>query len=635
MEDGSENYCTLCGDGGEMVCCDFCEKSLCKACIRRVSGEAVVERLLDDDITEWKCYVCDPSPLTKEQKTCADLCNYYKRMNPKAKRLLVFQGAVSGGDSGRDNRGGGSGSSGRGDGNNGSGRGDGNNGSGRGNGKNSSRRGDGNNGSGRGDGKSNSGRGNGKNSSGRGDGKNSSGHGSKGSLKKTSGGGASSQEASWSSRGKKHQAPGGSDSGSEDSSSAESPEVQTDDVSMSDSDHLSELAAGRRKRRRRFTSASNGSETGDDPQMKQEEASPLEGGGDSIKKKPSSKKRLQNFTLLDSDSDFESPAAASSPARKKRCNLSTTSSGEDSDVIVGPAKKRAKKSRLAGILSSASDSEDESPQKYQLEFSNSNGGIEGGFDLSESETSPASDSSIKYATRKGGSGSDSDSDVVLQGRKKKGAGQRRVISDRESDSADEAVRTKPARRRGRKPNDDFQRDFSRLGPRIRKRKVKKTVLGSSSSSENEEETKEGAEGAEEEEGSGEEHSQEASQDKGTPGRKRKKIRKLIVNAKLDEKTREAQRLERERMDRLKKKAKSATNVSDCQRLILEQDSGTKEVQVEVRHSLLERLLPHQRQGIKFLYDSCVESLERLRSGQKSGAILAHCMGLGKTVQVCF
>ena len=29
-EDGKEDYCTLCGDGGDLVVCDGCPKSLCQ-----------------------------------------------------------------------------------------------------------------------------------------------------------------------------------------------------------------------------------------------------------------------------------------------------------------------------------------------------------------------------------------------------------------------------------------------------------------------------------------------------------------------------------------------------------------------------------------------------------------------------
>lgn len=41
----------------------------------------------------------------------------------------------------------------------------------------------------------------------------------------------------------------------------------------------------------------------------------------------------------------------------------------------------------------------------------------------------------------------------------------------------------------------------------------------------------------------------------------------------------------------------------------------------------------QFKGIKFMWDATVESLEQLKTKPGGGCILAHCMGLGKTLQV--
>ena len=44
--------------------------------------------------------------------------------------------------------------------------------------------------------------------------------------------------------------------------------------------------------------------------------------------------------------------------------------------------------------------------------------------------------------------------------------------------------------------------------------------------------------------------------------------------------------------------------------------------------------PHQIGGLRFLYDCLIESRERYRQSPGYGCILAHSMGLGKTIQIC-
>ena len=120
------------------------------------------------------------------------------------------------------------------------------------------------------------------------------------------------------------------------------------------------------------------------------------------------------------------------------------------------------------------------------------------------------------------------------------------------------------------------------------------------------------------------------------------IRKVIKDKHLSVGTKEAAAEERDRRKRIEERQSlynksfalpESDKVGTCDKLVLDFDQDTMEVLVEVNKRLVKKLKPHQVGGVKFMWDACFESLEQIRSGKNpGGAILAHCMGLGKTLQ---
>ena len=287
----------------------------------------------------------------------------------------------------------------------------------------------------------------------------------------------------------------------------------------------------------------------------------------------------------------------------KRKRITTTSSSSE----VSAQEKQLRKKPLVSLLSSDSGEEGEAGAVNTLTVSP----IPSSSAIKHSSTGAMADSASMYL----------------------------LASPETSTSDEEVVKRKPTSRRKLWPDnynsDNDSDDF--LGPpqtsarrtiHLRKRKIGKRVRKGFLSSESEEEldSNESSNNS-----SGSDNSDETPIQT-TPG-KRKDIKKLIPEAKLAAETKQAQKAERDRLKRLEERRKQLGVGGEGARLILEKDSETKEVKLEVRNLLLDPLLPHQRDGIKFLYNCCCEDLERLKKEEGSGAILAHCMGLGKTLQV--
>ncbi|XP_039948110.1 transcriptional regulator ATRX homolog [Bactrocera neohumeralis] len=200
-------------------------------------------------------------------------------------------------------------------------------------------------------------------------------------------------------------------------------------------------------------------------------------------------------------------------------------------------------------------------------------------------------------------GKSSDSEVI-PARKKRVFNKRKKSSDDDSDFTPQPVPKKRGRlRRGKESSDEDDSDAKRKG------KVKKSAK------------------------SDEEDADEKNKNK------RKHIRKIIKTKDLDITTKNATKEEEERRKRIEERQKLYNQIYEkpenveVTELVLDFDEETKKPLLEVDRGILKKLKPHQVAGVKFMWDACFETMKEAEDNAGSGCILAHCMGLGKTLQI--
>ncbi|XP_022255302.1 transcriptional regulator ATRX-like [Limulus polyphemus] len=82
-ETGVDEYCRWCGDGGNLILCDFCENAFCKECINRNFGPSELSKATV--AASWQCYVCNSEPLSGLVSFCSMVKEYAQQQKDDVK----------------------------------------------------------------------------------------------------------------------------------------------------------------------------------------------------------------------------------------------------------------------------------------------------------------------------------------------------------------------------------------------------------------------------------------------------------------------------------------------------------------------------------------------------------------------
>ncbi|KAH8076671.1 SET domain-containing protein [Aureococcus anophagefferens] len=105
-DDGNEEFCRLCGEGGDLLLCDTdgCSRSHCAGCVARVTGRGVAAA----ESSVWHCFQCDRASLEEARVAHqwdaifeAYEARLSKRARAMARKAWTLVGDLSNGDEAR------------------------------------------------------------------------------------------------------------------------------------------------------------------------------------------------------------------------------------------------------------------------------------------------------------------------------------------------------------------------------------------------------------------------------------------------------------------------------------------------------------------------------------------------------